>query len=131
MQPAWLLQQPLLLLLQMTLLQMWSFHAGQIQTEAALETQKAEPALASPEQLSLLLGSLTSHHLSWVQALQRFHYQKQQLYQLLLCLPLLSAAGCDQQQCCWWPAALLNYFAEHVQLLVQRHSVSVWLSVAC
>ena len=119
MQPAWLLQQPLLLLLQMTLLQMWSFHAGQIQTEAALETQKAEPALASPEQLSLLLGPLMSHRLSWVWVppLQRSHYQKQQLYQLL-CLPLL-------------PAALLDHFAEHVQLLVQRHPVSVWLSFAC
>ncbi len=110
-------------------LQMWSFHAGQVQTEAALETQKAEPALTSPEHLSLLLGPLMSHHLSWVQALQRFHYQKQQLYQLL-CLLLLPAAGCDQQQRCWWPAALLTHFAEHVQLLVQRHSVSVWLSFA-
>jgi len=39
------------------------------------------------------------------------------LYQPL-CLPLL-------------PAALLDHFAEHVQLLVQRHPVSVWLSFAC
>jgi hypothetical protein len=110
MQPAWLLQQPLLLLLQMTLLQMWSFHAGQIQTEAALETRKAEPALASPEHLSLLLGPLMSHHLLWV-------WVQPLLYQPL-CLPLL-------------PAALLDHFAEHVQLLVQRHPVSVWLSFAC
>ena len=110
-------------------LQMWSFHAGQVQTEAALEIQKAEPALASPEHLSLLLGPLMSYHLSWVQPLQWFRYQKQQLYQLL-CLPLLPAAGCDQQQRCWWPAALLIRSAEHVQLLVQRHSVSVWLSFA-
>lgn len=131
MQPAWLLQQPLLLLLQMTLLQMWSFLAGQVHTEAALETQKADPALESPEHLSLLLGPLMSHHLSWVwvQLLQQYHYQKQQVYQLL-CLPLLPAAGYDQQQCCWWPAALLMRLAEHVQLLVQRHSVSVWLSFA-
>ena len=111
---------------------MWIFHAAKVQTEAALETQKAEPALANPEHLSLLLGPLMRHHLSWVwvQPLQRFHYQEKQLYQLL-CLPLLPAAGCDQQQRRWWPAALLNHFAEHVQLLVQRHSVSVWLSFAC
>lgn len=124
-----MLQQPLLLLLGMPSLQMRRFRAGQVQIEAALETQKAEPVLASPEQLSLLLGPLMSHHSSWVQPLQRFHYQKQRLYQLL-CLPLLPAAGFDQQQRCWWPAALLIRFAEHVQLLVQHHSVSVWLSCA-
>jgi len=116
-----------LLLLRMPSLQMWSFHSGQVQTEAELETRKAEPALASPEQLSLLLGPLMSHQLSWVQALQRFHYQKQQLCQLL-CLPLLPADGCEQQRRCWGLAALLMHFAEHVQLLVQRHSV--WLSFA-